>query len=516
MNRTALSGTFALVVLALGVLVWGAVDEAAPAAQNPNSVGNFAAASGAGEPVAVVLEYADGSARRYALADATAPPTASPTLTAIPPSATPLPTNTPRPSATSTATATTTPAPTETDEPTVTPEPPIPTVTATAVPNKVCQVRARTALNVRSGPGLSASVVSLYLPTVDITFTRFADADGYLWGQAAAGWSALYNYDTRAWLVYGLTGVSEICADVPGWPGTLDTPAPIVYERAGHLTVLYHFVPGGNIDELIAAGHVLAARGYPWGALVIDDAPACAKIILTGGRCIARHAWANGQSEDCPDVTINPVLAAKTYLPATRDYLNRIAALTGRMPYRVAIANECNFDQGRAAWWGAFVAEAVRLADDWGWPPLIAPQFYAHQPLDDQWVKDSAAGWLALQASGGGVGLHAYSIVDGDGLCALDRTLIQWGARYVTQHDQVSRWMVAAGAGGVELWYTEAARGFGNSPVLESDFVCYGNYLEKQREVAGVAFWTVGLVGSMPNGSSLDGHMVAIARGIVG
>ena len=55
---------------------------------------------------------------------------------------------------------------------------------------------------------------------------EFVSAEGYLFARNEFGWFVTRQGTT--WWVYGVSGATELCQDVPGWPPGLAPPADLV------------------------------------------------------------------------------------------------------------------------------------------------------------------------------------------------------------------------------------------------------------------------------------------------
>jgi hypothetical protein len=469
-----------------------------------------AAAGVDGAPVRIRIEFGDGSDLVYDLAT-----TPNPTPPALTPTA--PPTNTPRP------TATRTPAtrPTSTDTPTQVPTTPTPTGAPTLTPTGIltptpeitthtpippvvqtCELIQRVRVSYRSEPRVAAdTLIGIKAENTYNTIQAFYQDGSYLWADDGGGWWAVKQ--GSSWWAYG-TGASANCPNVDGWPPELDPPAAITY-RTGPAALLFHYVPGGNILELIAAGHAASANGRAWGAVVIDDPGACALVVANGGICIARH----NATGDCPQTTIPALNAARSYMTRQRGYYDAIIA-RGAAPSLWAAVNECALDQAAAEWWNAFYLEVIDLASAWGWR-LVLGNFYAHEPPDLEWMQATAPAWIALRDAGGYMGIHVYSVLDGTLLCTPSIWL-------PTDRDLLVRsWLERIGAGGLAMIATEVSAGPGNWVITSArvaDMACWFHQTDERRAVFGAALWTAGRAGTMPSGASLDGWMIAIARAI--
>lgn len=498
MRRLAL--VIPALLLALAVVTWpGAAGQgdATPAPDLPRR---------AAERVPYAVLYTDGS---WA------------TVTPIPqPSETPSPTSTPSPVPSATPTATATPSPAPTATPTRTPDvddtptperTPVPTVEPSPV---TCELIMSQAVSVRSEPSTSSQRIAFTAIGDYYAYNLFVQTGGYLWGRvhdgryagrfiAVAVWG---DATVSQWWVMVPQPSYEGCFDVTGWPYGDDEfplypPSPIVRAPGEPLGVLFHAVPGANAMEMEIAWSILRQRGIPFGVLSVDDPDLCAKAEASGGLCI----WRSNAVGDCGDILKPPVQAANEYMLRQRGPLAQVTA-RGQTPSYIAIHNECALDRPDLAKWASdFVVQAVAIARAWQWPPLVAPNFYAHQP-DAQTIAIMLPAWRALAASGGAMGLHAYSPTNVSG------GLAAYG--HMAEHRYVSRELERLGVYGLPLFVTEAARGYGNSCVDVDDFVTWIGRQQSHYEVIAVALWTAGRVGTMPECASLDGDMVALASAL--
>lgn len=433
------------------------------------------------------------------------------------PEATAPATNTPRPSVTPTPTATSTTRPTDTPlatnapvytstptlaptaptMPAVTPTPeltPIPTAEpSTPVPHtELCwgTVVADT-LRIRTGAGTAADTIGGLKAgaVVRVLGVQYVGDDEWahiISADAIEGWAAAW-YGGQTFIEYE---PSAECLAVRFGEG--DT------YRTGPAALLWHYVPGGNIMELIVAGQIAASNGRKWGALVVDDVNVCIQVEAAGGVCIARSNAAG----DCPRLDLPPDESAADYLARNVWY----ATVSSASLY--AITNEC--DISAAAWWNQFIIAAVKQAKVLNFPPLVVGNFLAHEP-SEAWVQATAPAWAAVRTYSGMMGLHSYSYFDDTWLCAPS----QW---MPTDRDLLVRgWLEAAGVPGVQFVYSEIAPGRGDRPVSAqtiSDIACWLHKADERRAVSGGALWTSGRVGEMPADATLDGHMIEIARAV--
>jgi hypothetical protein len=336
------------------------------------------------------------------------------------------------------------------------------------------------------------------------TIQAFYQDGSYLWADDGGGWWAVRQ--GSSWWAYG-TNQSANCPNVDGWPPDLDPPAPITFYRIGPAAVLFHYVPGGNSLELIAAGHIAASNGRDWGAVVIDDPGVCAAIEAAGGICVARH----NATGDCPQTNIPPLNSAVSYMTRQRAYYDAIVA-RGKTPTFFAVPNECALDAATPEWWRDWYLEVIAIGERWGWR-LVLGNFYSHEPPSRDWVAVTAPAWAALRDARGMMGIHVYSVLDGTTLCAPSIWL-------PTDRDALVRsWLEWAGVEGLSMLASEVSAGPGNWPIdtaRVADIACWVHLADERPALWGGALWTSGRVGSMEWSASLDGWMRSIAAAVAG
>ncbi len=324
---------------------------------------------------------------------------------------------------------------------------------------------------------------------------EFAADKSYVWAKIETnGWIAVRDLVTPEWWADG-TDSGEFCVDVAGWPENLVPPLPIT--RRGP-ALGFHAVPGANADEMMSAFAVLKAAGIPFGVKVVNEPDLCRKTVAAGGICIYRSVY----PADCPNVNnTDPVQEAYLYMLSLSPYVNQQTNAT-----YVEIVNECDFGPDRLAWWNQFLLEAVRLAQEWRWPPLIAPTWAPGQPTDEWHLDLIRPALVALRDSGGALGIHNYSIYKDVGLCQSDQWL---GYR----HRRIHAKLVEMGLGDLKLAITEAARGGGNEAVSVADFACWYKSIEGDPYVLMVGLWTAGRTNTWPL-ADLNSWMLPIARAV--
>lgn len=414
--------------------------------------------------------------------------------TAAPPVVTETPTSTP--SATNTPPAEHTP----TVEPGGTPAPTDPG--PTEVPLFTCQLRALFSINIRTGHGTNYPVVSTW--TTDDRdpreFVAFYDGDrDYLWGQGAGGgWSVVYDKPAASWWAAGAVADWEKCPKVEGWPSGLLPPEPFAAEPA----LLWHAVPNANAMEMEASYAILAAKDIEFGVKPYADMNACLAALNAGGVCIFRHG-----APDCPSGVgeVDPVESARQFANHG-DWAASVLRNYDKAYYEPL--NECWWGDPSHpttySWWNAWLNEYIDEAQRRNFPKLVIPTL---GPANSSLAMYTA--WKdVLQRSadmGNLFGEHIYTPYHDLGLCACDKWL---ACRHRT--DQETRLSIGLD---IEVAITEVARGWGNDPVDEADFVCWWGLVRNDSYVRAVAFWTAGMVFPWLN-ANLDGHMVAIAQQI--
>ncbi len=348
---------------------------------------------------------------------------------------TPTATLTPQPTVapTSTPSATSPPvsSPTPTQEVALTPLP-------TPVPGepKACLLKTfGSAINERTAPSASApKTATSPIPAGSIVKVfEFASVEGYLFARNEFGWFVTRQGTT--WWVYGVSGATELCQDVPGWPPGLAPPADLVRGSPG-----VWVGPGANRDELIAFGVQIKAAGYQPAAVVYGE-PATAEVLLARGWQVALRA---ASVPDCPDMALLPETSAARFAA-------QVIAAVGTRAQVVVLANECAWPGAQyvAAWvkaaGHAAAAMGVRALVPVVWNPGAPPL---------EWVPALApayrSGPIALLW-----GMNVYPARSGVGLAARDG-FTAW---------TTWRWeLYRAALAGVPMAITEFARGEGAEP----------------------------------------------------
>lgn len=470
-------------------------------------------ASLSGDIVRIEVIYADGSVQVFVPASSptpSPPPDATRTPTP-PPSATPRPSVTPRPLPTETPlygttvpTYTPTPvSPVPTDTPTSpfdpaspTPEatiaPPTPGPTQPPPPETFCWGGAMYNVRVRVEPSVSAALArdqegnplwwlsnERYIITALLIVHPEGTPNREEWAQRPDGtWAALW---------YAGTELIRLDNTAPCWELTPPETA-----------VLFHAVPGANRWEMEAAWSILSAAGVPFGVKSVNDPDLCESAVSRGGTCIYRSL----APADCPNVdNPDPAYEARLYMQALAPHLMQAPHAT-----MFEITNECNYDVSRLPWWNAFYLEALRLAAEWGWPPLVLPTYNPGAPAQEWHLDLLKPALVALRDAGGAYGAHAYSIYDDVGLCESDEWL---GYR----HRRVRAKLDSMGLEDLPIAITEAARGGGGLPPDAADFACWVQNASEPG-VHSLGLWSAGVTSSWPL-ANLNGHMLALARAVV-
>jgi len=298
---------------------------------------------------------------------------------------TPTATLTPQPTVapTSTPSATSPPvsSPTPTQEVALTPLP-------TPVPGepKACLLKTfGSAINERTAPSASApKTATSPIPAGSIVKVfEFASVEGYLFARNEFGWFVTRQGTT--WWVYGVSGATELCQDVPGWPPGLSPPADLVRGLPGVWAG-----PGANRDELLRFGAQVRAAGQP-AATVYGDAYT-AELLLANDWFVMRRAVS---VPDCPDTALPAEISAASFI-------GKVIAAEGVRAQVIVGANECTWpsaayarDWVRAAAQTA-AARGVRAiapvvwnpgAPELDWVPVLAPA-YRDAPIVVAWAMN--------------------------------------------------------------------------------------------------------------------------------
>lgn len=453
--------------------------------------------------VDLVGRYSDGSSKTLYSLDtvpsatipaptATATNTHTPTVTAT---STPAPTLTPKP--TITLLPTVTPPPTATAPPTFTPAPASPTPTKetyeTPVPTPgptECVLRVTvdkdTYLNIRDAPAMTGKPIGkAYRDDWLKPEGKYTDAYGNVW-----------------YLIYGTPEQSGFVIS------TWVEPVP-GYDCSSFVSAawLIHVVPGYNAQELAASYPILAQAGISFGVKSYADMTACLQALYLGGECIYRWPVAG----DCPAQIgeAEPVASARHWMARYEPVITPLKeyAQTGRV--WIEVCNECYYgsgaDIGVYYWWNTWMDAALQYAGDHDFPALVLPTFgpgYGDDALQYSIWKPAL---LRLAEMGGLLGYHAYTPYLSTGLCGCDPWLAcRHRKNYATLQGQ-----------GITIGYaiTEAARGWGNEPVDEADFVCFYDQVRYDPGLQSVAAWEGGHHQTWPL-ANLDGHYVSLARKI--
>jgi len=250
--------------------------------------------------------------------------------------------------ATSTPTSVQTPVP-FTPTPIITPLPASPTptqeVALTPLPTpapgepKACLLKTfvGSAINERTAPSASApKTATSPIPAGSIVKVfEFVSAEGYLFARNEFGWFVTRQGAT--WWVYGVSGATELCQDVPGWPPGLAPPADLVRGLPGVWAG-----PGANRDELLRFGAQTKAAGVQPAATIYGE-PYTAELLLANGWFVLLRAAAVA---DCPDFDIDPTVSAQRFTTSVLDAV-------GVRAQAIVLANECGWPS--AEWtrdWG--------------------------------------------------------------------------------------------------------------------------------------------------------------------
>jgi hypothetical protein len=338
---------------------------------------------------------------------------------------------------------------------------------------------------IRSGPGSTYGKIGYFSdannpdstpPSIEIQTFRLIAFNN--------GWYAFWlDVDTIGWTAEGAWTVRGDCSSLP---------SDVTY-RTGPAALLLHYVPGGNVMELIVAGQTALNNGRSWGAVVIDDPSVCIQVEAANGTCIARSNAAG----DCPDLSLTPRQAAEEYLQRNLWYMQ----VSGASMY--AVFNECVLKD--AVWWRELITETVVRAKSLNYPPLVVGNFLAHEP-SVEWLQITAPAWSDVKKANGKFGSHVYSYFDDTWLCSpsqwmpVDRDILIMNTLQVT---------------GLEIVITELAAGKGDRPITDyslTDLGCFFHQIDQRKYVWGAAAWTSGHVGTMPNDATLDGHMIQLAQ----
>lgn len=364
------------------------------------------------------------------------------------PTPTPPPTNTPRP------TATATPASIPTQEQATPGGPP-----ATPAP-VTCAVKiGADAIRLRADHTTGAAIVDV-LPRASIqVIYEWHEGNTYLWARTAGGWFATRQ---ESWWVYGVEGQTERCVDVPGWPGGLTPPAPIV--RASTAWGVWSG-PGASVDETLAFIQDLQAAGIQpavtvYGANYIGNAAHAADALV-----LARP-WL----PDCPMLDVPPEVSARARVDAA------LASLQGQRYDWLVLTNECVWPSTEYA--TVWIRAAIARAAERGVPrlvPVVWPP--GHPELDDV-----AALVSAFETDAGielGWGMNLYPVEPGRDL----------SARGGISEFTVWRWRLYRHLlpDVVQLIVTEAARGDGAQRADMGDLALFVERAGDALDV--VTFW---------------------------
>lgn len=236
---------------------------------------------------------------------------------------------------------------------TATPEGQLPSVTPgpTAFP-KECTMRAITNVNIRSSPSESGARVGLWLERVSRVLTEFVVNEGYMWGKSDLGWSAVYEYATKDWLLEAFAEQGELCQDVPGWDQSLVPPVHVVRNPRG-VHLIYSALPSAVSALLPTIGTIKATDGAEW-------ALAAAKQYNPDITTVYRAIYTSWGKLDCPPTwgIGDPVAAADAWYDMLLGVWSSRGALqtADLIEYR----NECLFV---GAWEVAFDRRIIQRAN---------------------------------------------------------------------------------------------------------------------------------------------------------
>lgn len=409
---------------------------------------------------------------------------------------TPVPTNTP---------VVTLPFPSPTPEVTVLPTipaTPFPKPSPTPEPGK-CSVIVTADPNLRVRATPNGTVLGL------VNKGDILAPEGY-WDLGGVKWYQIYWLPEQKGYIaasYTTLVTGADCSKLPNVAPTAKIPA----------AWLIHVVPGYNVMELNATYPTLAAAGVGFGIKTYAGAERCAETLLYGGICILRIPLFG---TDCPEMGSNlerdPVQSAKDWMNEYKRLTSSLWGYRSTGRFYIELTNECRFgsenDPGPVYWWASWLKQAslIFLADT-SWPPVVVPTY---GPGDGDSVFAYVAwkeGLTNFASRGSLLGFHDYTPEppgSGQGLCACDEWL---GCRHRRNYQALK-------LAGITMRYaiTEAARGWGSSPVDVQDFLCWYNKIKHDEGLHSVAAWTGGFGGDPRWGvASLDGYYQTLAAGVV-
>ena len=476
----------------------------------------------------ITVHYADGSVQDFV--PAASPATVTPTL-----QVTAQPTATPTSTPTTWWTATPTPTliPTNTPRPTVTPVPASATPTQevatwtpvpTGTPPPRCWVKNNSnyRTNLRRDPVIANNIIGAVDRGEVVPLFEATSSNSYVWARTLVdgkiGWFVIWGGN---WWVYSLGSETQACVDIPGWPGDElppeinppppPTPTPTPRPPQTRARLYWHDVTGGNVGEMRQAWAILDSKGIGFGVKMVNDPAACNAAVNAGGECIARSV----HPADCPPGIPGPGGAWTDPAAAARDWVRQVETYTVAQnirPQYVELINECymgnpSTDRRTMQWWDAFMAEAVVYAHSRGWPPLALPSLNPGAG-DTEFLRPFQHSLTLLMQYGGLFSTHDYGIYN--------LHLVQAGSCDVytsCRHRLIRVALDNLGLQGLQITVTEVARGSGNEPVDEADFIAWYELVSRDEGLHSVALWTAGHTGAWPN-ANLNGHMVGIAQGV--
>ncbi len=273
MSIDAKSRSAILLALAIGAVVWlitaGVIVVAGQGTVTP-----------AATPHVVGVLYSDGTW-------ATVTPVPS-----VPPTNTPRATDAPAP----TATATPGSAPTQ--------EHATPSATPPTAAPIACEVKLQDFnIRLRAAPTIAAPVVGLVENRTVQAVYEWRENAGYLWARTADGWFAARQ---TSWWVHGIEGQSEMCVDVPGWPGGLAPPEPLV--RAGTAWGVWAG-PGASTAEVLEMIAELQAAGVQ-PAVTVYGANELGRRAHEAGALVLARPWLG----DHPPYTLSAAESARAWV----------------------------------------------------------------------------------------------------------------------------------------------------------------------------------------------------------
>jgi len=252
-----------------------------------------------------------------------------------------------------------------------------------------------------------------------------------------------------------VSGATELCQDVPGWPPGLAPPADLVRGLPGVWAG-----PGANRDELLRFGAQTKAAGVQPAATIYGE-PYTAELLLANGWFVLLRA---AGVPDCPDMTLSPVVSAE-------QFTNAVVNEVGRQSHALVGANECTWPS--ATWARDWVRAAAQTAAGRGvralvpivwnpgapeldWVPVLAPA-YRDAPIVVIW------------------GVNTYPVRVGTGLAVRDAY-----TQYTTYRYELYRHHLR----GVPIVITEYARGDGSEPPDFADIRTWWGLVRSQVDVA--------------------------------